>query len=50
MHKYQLDITTNDGVNNVFKVEQNTRLFTQEEMDYFNYVLNFHIQTKMRIY
>ena len=50
MHNYQLDITTSDNsVSTVFRVGQNTRLFTLEEIDYFNYVVNFHIQTKMRI-
>ena len=50
MHNYQLDITTSDNsVSTIFRVGQNTRLFTLEEINYFNYVVNFHIQTKMRI-
>lgn len=51
MHNYQLDIeTTNNGVNTVFRVGQSTKLFTDEEIGYFNYIINLHIQTKMRIY
>ena len=50
MHNYQLDIVTSDNsVSQVFRVGQNSPMFTPEEMDYFNYVINFHIQTKMRI-
>ena len=49
MHNYQLDIVTTSGNERVFKVAQNSVLFTYEEIGYFNYVLNFHIQTRMRI-
>ena len=48
-HNYQLDITTASGNDRVFKVQQRGVLFTYEEMEYFNYTINFHIQTKMRI-
>lgn len=49
MHHYQLDIVTPSGNERVFKVGQNSVLFTYEEIEYFNYIINFHIQTKMRI-
>ena len=49
MHNYQLDIVTTSGNERVFKVAQNKVLFTYEEIGYFNYVLNSHIQTRMRI-
>ena len=49
MHNYQLDIITTSGNERVFKVAQNEVLFTYEEIGYFNYVLNSHIQTRMRI-
>lgn len=50
IHNYQLDIVTSDNsVSQVFRVGQSSRMFTPEEIDYFNYVINFHIQTKMRI-
>jgi len=50
IHNYQLDIVTSDNsVSQVFRVGQSSPMFTPEEIDYFNYVINFHIQTKMRI-
>ena len=48
-NNYQLDITTPSGNDRVFKVSQRDVLFTYEEMGYFNYAINFHIQTKMAI-
>ena len=49
IHHYQLDIFKASGNEIVFNVGQNGILFTNEEIGYFNYILNFQIQTKMII-
>ena len=49
-HKYKLTvIPTNGEADNIFQVGSNTRVFTEEEIDYFLYYINIHIQTKMRV-
>ena len=50
LNNYQLDIISVGGATDtVFRVGQNSPLFTYEEIGYFNYVINTHIQTRMRI-
>ena len=47
---YQLNInTTNSGTDIAFRVGQSSPIFTMEEIGYFNYVINFHIQNNMRM-
>ena len=47
---YQLNINTaNSGTDIAFRVGQSSRLFTMEEIGYFNYVINFHILNNMRV-
>ena len=49
-HKYTLIVVpTNGDVDNIFEVGSSNRLFTIEEMEYFLYYINTHIQTKMRV-
>ena len=46
---YDLIVYNNRGKETVFSEQSSGAIFTKEEMDYFNYVLNNHIQTKMRV-
>ncbi len=49
-HKYTLIVVpTNGDVDNIFEVGSSNRLFTIEEMEYFLYYINTHIQTNMRV-
>ena len=49
-HKYTLIVVpTNGDVDNIFEVRSSIRVFTIEEMEYFLYYINTHIQTKMRV-
>ena len=49
-HKYSLIVVpTNGDVDNIFSVGSSQRLFTPEEIDYFLYYINTHIQTNMRV-
>ena len=44
---YVLDVTyTNKRTET--ELNQESKIFTYEEMGYFNYIINRHIQTKMR--
>ncbi len=48
MHKYILTIVkSNQEKETVFDIGQNKPLFTVEEIGYFNYIINNHIQNKM---
>ena len=48
MHKYILTIVKNNKETEiVFDIGQNKPLFTVEEIGYFNYIINNHIQNKM---
>ena len=50
MHNYSLIIVpTNGNVDNIFSVGSSSPVFTTEEIDYFLYYINTHIQTKMRV-
>ena len=47
---YQLNINTvNGGTDIAFRVGQSSPIFTMEEIGYFNYLINFHIQNNMRV-
>ena len=49
MHRYNLIIIpTNGKVDHIFRIGSSSRVFTTEEIDYFLYYINTHIQTKMR--
>ena len=49
-YKYSLDvIQTNGEVDNIFSLGSSNSIFTFEEIDYFLYYINRHIQTKMRV-
>ena len=48
MHKYNLNIIkSNQDIEMVLDVGQNKPIFTMEEIGYFNYIINEHIQNKM---
>ena len=48
MHKYILNIVkSNQEIDVPLEVGQNKPLFTVEEMGYFNFIINRHIQNKM---
>ena len=50
MHRYNLIIIpTNGKVDHIFRIGSSSRVFTTEEIDYFLYYINTHIQTKMRV-
>ena len=47
-HKYSLVIVlTNGKTDNIFTIESGSTVFTNEEIEYFLYYINAHIQTKM---
>ena len=49
-HKYKLTvIPTNGEADNIFQVGSSSRVFTEEEMDYFLDYINTHIRIKMRV-
>ena len=49
-HRYHLIFVSKKGeVNEVFSIGSGRKIFTQEEMDYFLYYMNNHIQTKMNV-
>ena len=51
-YKYRIDFTLNNNGTtsqvSYFKEAYNSQIYTLEEIGYFNYVMNKHIQTKMR--
>jgi hypothetical protein len=48
MHEYSLIVfRTTEGAANIFSVSSSSPEFTSEEIDYFLYYINTHIQTKM---
>jgi len=50
MHHYNLIIVpTNEKPDTIFSIGSSSRVFTQEEMGFFLYYINTHIQTKMRV-
>ena len=50
MHRYNLIIVpTNGKIEHIFNIGSSSRVFTTEEIDYFLYYINTHIQTKMRV-
>ena len=50
MHHYNLIIVpTNEEQDTIFSIGSSSKVFTQEEMGYFLYYINTHIQTKMRV-
>ena len=50
MHKYILTIVkSNQETETPLDIGQNKPLFTVEEIGYFNYVINNHIQNKMKM-
>ena len=49
-HNYKLVVfPTNGKEDNIFEVGSSSRVFTSEEIEYFLYYINNHIQTKMRV-
>ena len=47
-HKYSLVIVPKNGkADNIFTIGSSSRFFTNEEIEYFIYFINAHIQTKM---
>ena len=49
-HNYKLVvIPTNGKEDTLFEVGSSSRVFTNEEIEYFLYYINNHIQTKMRV-
>ena len=40
---------TNGEADNIFQVGSSSRVFTEEEMDYFLDYINTHIRIKMRV-
>ena len=52
LYKYKIDFTLNNNGTtsqvSYFKEANNSQIYTLEEIGYFNYVMNKHIQTKMR--
>jgi len=50
MHHYNLIVVpTNESPDTIFSIGSSSRVFTQEEMGFFLYYINTHIQTKMRV-
>ena len=50
MHHYNLIVMpTNGSPDTIFSIGSSNRVFTQEEIGFFLYYINTHIQTKMRI-
>ena len=50
IHHYDLIFVTKTGiVNKIFSRGETSKIFTQEEIDYFLYYMNNHIQTKMNM-
>ena len=49
-NNYSLVIVVKNGNNdNIFNIKAFVPIFTNEEIDYFLYYINTHIQTKMRV-
>lgn len=49
-HNYSLAVVqTNGKTDNIFTIGSSNRVFTTEEIGYFLYYINTHIQTKMRV-
>ena len=49
-HNYSLAVVqTNGKTDNIFNIGSSNRVFTTEEIGYFLYYINTHIQTKMRV-
>ena len=50
MHNYSLKVVPTTGnIDQIFSVGSSNPVFTLEEIDYFLYYINTHIQTKMRV-
>ena len=50
MHHYNLIVVpTNASPDTIFSIGSSSRVFTPEEMGFFLYYINIHIQTKMRV-
>ena len=49
-HNYSLVVVQSNGnTDNIFTIGSSARVFTNEEIGYFLYYINTHIQTKMRV-
>jgi len=49
-HNYSLVVVQSNGkTDNIFSIGSSSRVFTTEEIGYFLYYINTHIQTKMRV-
>lgn len=49
-YNYTLNIKeANGSTETIFSVRKNSVLFTEQEIGYFNYVINVHIQNKIRV-
>ena len=49
-HKYELNVVRKNGnTESIFDFGSDSIAFTQDEMEYFLYTVNTHIQTKMRV-